>query len=204
MSEFLAALCPITNIVKPENMLEYYSPDTMQDMSSGYENKNGITFVFSQKPTIRAYFNAPVAITTVDLQTSYNGRATNIIKFSVFYVTLDGKPYLDPKTGAVMTFTTADGDTSLTIQHDMINNLKGLNVTILETSGGKPSGFRLRVLGCYRPSKSLLYKTHSTTRRSYNQLTKPRIITIDRIWIKHREERSWQISNYSQSSVNVW
>ena len=140
-------------------MLEYYSPDVLQDLSSAYENKNGVSFPLSQRPTVRAYFNAPVAITTVDLQISFKNRATNIIKFSVFYVTLEGKPYVDPKTGAVQTFTTADKDTTLTIQHDFINNLKGLNLTILETSGGRPTWFRLRVLGCYKPSKLSLSKT---------------------------------------------
>ena len=142
--------------MQPENMLDYSSPDVMSDLSSAYENKNGVSFPFKQTPTIRAYFNAPVAISTVALQPTFKTRTTNIIKFSVFYVTLDNKPYVDPKTGQVLTFTSKDGDDSLTIQHDMINNLKGLNLTILKTSEGTPTSFRLKVLGCYKPSKSMM------------------------------------------------
>ena len=133
-------------------MFDYSSPDAISDMSNAYENRNGVSFPLSQTPTIRAFFNAPVSISTVALQPVFKTRGSNIIKFSLFYVTLDNKPYIDPATGKVLTFTTADGDSSLTIQHDLINNLKGLNLTILQTSGGKPTWFRLKVLGCYKPS----------------------------------------------------
>ena len=151
-----ASLCPVTNILQPENMLDYSSPDVMSDLSNAYENRRGVSFPGKQTPTIRAYFNAPVAITTVALQPIFRTFTTNIIKFSVYYVTLDDKPYVDPKTRKILTFTSTDGDESLTIQHDMINNLKGLNVTILGTSGSTPTWFRLKVLGCYKPSKSVM------------------------------------------------
>lgn len=134
-------------------MLDYSSPHALQDLSQAYENKNGVSFPLVQKPSIRAYFNAPVAISTVALQPTFNDRTTNIVKFTIFYVTQDDTPYVDPKTGKVLTLTTADGDTSLTIQHDIIDNLKGINITIDETSGGRPTWFRLKVLGCYKPRK---------------------------------------------------
>ena len=148
----LGAGCDVKNIMRPENMLEYSSPDATSDLTNAYENLNGVSFPMSQTPTVRAFFNAPVSISTVALQPFYKTRASNIIKFSVFYVTLDNKPYIDPATGKVLTFTSKDGDTSLTIQHDLIHNLKGVNVTILQTSGGRPTWFRLKVLGCYTPS----------------------------------------------------
>lgn len=152
ISFFLDAWCLIQNIMQPENMLEYSSPDATSDLTNAFENRNGVSFPMSQTPTVRAFFNAPVSISTVALQPVYKTRASNIIKFSVYYVTQDNKPYIDPATGKVLTFTTEDRDTSLTIQHDLINNLKGLNVTILQTSGGRPTWFRLKVLGCYKPS----------------------------------------------------
>lgn len=134
-------------------MLEYSSPHAIQDLSNAYENKKGVSFPLVQKPSIRAYFNGHASISTVALQAAHNGLATNIIKFTVFYITWNNdEPYVDPKTGKVLKYTTADGDTSLTIQHDMIPNLKGLNITIEETSGGRPTWFRLKVLGCYKPS----------------------------------------------------
>jgi hypothetical protein len=147
-------MCPITNILQPENMLDYYSPDTLSDFSQAYENKKGVSLSLKQIASVRAYFSAPVAISTVSLQPVYGNRATNIVKFSVFYITLDDKPYINPKTGKLLNYTTNNNDNSLTIPHDMINNLKGLNLTILETSGGRPSWFRLRILGCYKSSKS--------------------------------------------------
>ena len=134
-------------------MIEYYSPDTLSDLSNAYEDRKGVSFPLSQMPTIRAYFNAPVSISAVALQPTYQTRTTNIIKYSFYYVTLDNKPYIDPRTGEVLTLTTPDGDRSLTIQHDLINNLKGLNMTILQTNGGRPTWFRLKVLGCYKRSK---------------------------------------------------
>jgi hypothetical protein len=134
-------------------MLDFSSPDAIPDLSYAYENKKGVSFPFKSFPTVRAYFNAPVAISTVALQPTFDNRTTNIIKFSVFYVTLDNKPYLDPKTGNVLNFTSKDGDKTLTIQHDIINDLKGLNLTVLQTNGGIPNAFRLTVLGCYKPSK---------------------------------------------------
>lgn len=152
----LANWCPITNIMQPENMAEYYSPDALSDLSNAYENRNGVSFPLSQTPMIRAYFNAPVSISAVALQPSYKNRETNIIKYSLYYVTLDDKPYIDPATGEILRLTTSDGDTSLTIQHDLINNLKGLVLTINQTSGGRPSWFRLKVLGCYKPSELFL------------------------------------------------
>jgi hypothetical protein len=134
-------------------MLEYFSPNVLSDLSKAYENRTGVTFS-EPNATVRAYFKAPVNISTVALQPTYNGLTTNITKFSVFYLNWDGTPYLDPNTGQVLTFTTADNDTSLTIQHDIIPNLKGLNLTILEPSVGKSTYFRLEVLGCYKGSKS--------------------------------------------------
>jgi len=148
----LATWCPVTNILKPENMAQYSSRDTLSEFSNGYENTKGVSFL-SNKPTIRAYFNAPASISTVALQPTYNKSTTNIIKFGVVFVTMDGKPYVDPVTGKVLTLTTADGDSTLTVQTDLINNLKGVEVTVLKTSGGMPVWFRLKVLGCYKPRK---------------------------------------------------
>jgi hypothetical protein len=68
-------------------------------------------------------------------------------------VTSDGKQYMDPKTGLPLIYT-GDLRSDLTVQHDIINNLLGLNLTILQTSGGTPTFFRLKVLGCYKPSMS--------------------------------------------------
>ncbi|CAF4215767.1 unnamed protein product, partial [Rotaria magnacalcarata] len=144
--------CPITNILQPENMAEYYSPDALSDLSDAYENRNGVSFPLSQTPTIIAYFNAPVSITTVTLQPTYKNRTSNIIKYGLYYITWDDKPYIDPTTGKILTLTTSDGDKPLTIQHNLISNLKGLNLTILQTNGGTPTWFRLEVLGCYKPS----------------------------------------------------
>ena len=135
-------------------MLDYSSPHAVQDLTKAYENKAGVSFPLVQKPSIRAYFDGLASISTVALQPTYAGLTTNIVKFTVFYVTWNNdEPYVDPKTGKVLKFTTADGDTSLTIQHDIIPNLKGLNITIEETSGGRPTWFRLKVLGCYRKSQ---------------------------------------------------
>ncbi|CAF4275432.1 unnamed protein product, partial [Rotaria sp. Silwood2] len=164
-----AIWCPITNIMQPENMAEYYSPDALSDLSNAYENRNGVSFPLSQTPTIRAYFNAPVSISTVALQPTYKTRTSNIIKYSLYYITWDNTPYIDPTTGKVLTFTTSDEDTSLTIQHDMINNLKGFNLTILQTNGGRPTWFRLKVLGCYKPR--VTYFIPMTTRPSETQIT---------------------------------
>lgn len=138
--------------MQPENVAEYQAPNDLVDLSNAYENRPGVSFILRQNPSIRAYFKNNVSISTVALQPTFRNRTTNIIKFSVFYVTLDDKPYVDPKTGKVLTYTTADGDQSLTIQHEIIPNLKGLNITILETSGGLPKFFRLMVLGCYKSS----------------------------------------------------
>ncbi|CAF4894723.1 unnamed protein product [Rotaria sp. Silwood1] len=164
-----AVWCPIKNIMQPENMAEYYSPDALSDLSNAYENRNGVSFPLSQTPTIRAYFNAPVSISTVALQPTFKTRTTNIIKYSVYYITLDNTPYIDPTTGKVLTLTTSDGDSSLTIQHDLINNLKGLNLTILQTNGGRPTWFRLKVLGCYKPR--VTYFIPMTTTASKIQTT---------------------------------
>jgi len=140
--------------MQPENVAEYQTyPNDLVELSNAYENKPGVSFQILQNPTIRAYFKANVSISTVALQPTYNGRTTNIVKFSVYYVTSDNKPYIDSKTGKTLIFTTADGDQSLTIQHDIIPDLKGLNLTILKTTGGRPTYFRLKVLGCYKPSK---------------------------------------------------
>lgn len=137
-----------------------YSTDDAVDLSYAYENQNGTSFRFLQTPTIHAYFTAPVAISTVALQPTYNGRTTNILKFSLYYLKWDGTPYTDPNTGKPLTFTTPDGDTSLTIQHDLIPDLKGLNMTILQTSGVVPTWFRLKVLGCYKSSKFIIEHQH--------------------------------------------
>jgi hypothetical protein len=134
-------------------MLEYFSPNILSDLSKAYENRTGVTFL-GPKATVRAYFKAPASISKVALQPTYNNLTTNITKFSLFYLNWDGTPYLNSTTGQVLTFTTADNDTSLTIQHDIIPNLKGLNLTILEPSVGKSTYFRLEVLGCYKGSKS--------------------------------------------------
>ncbi|CAF0925338.1 unnamed protein product [Rotaria sordida] len=147
-----ATWCPVKSIMHPENMAEYYSPDALSDLSEAYEFRRGVSFPLSQTPTIRAYFNAPVSISTVALVPIHKHRISNIIKYSLYYITWDNQPYIDPTTGKVLNLTTADGDLNLTIQHELINNLKGLNLTILKTSGGTPTWFRLKVLGCYKPS----------------------------------------------------
>jgi hypothetical protein len=155
---FKAIWCPITNIMQPYNLAEYQPiPNDLVDLSNSFENKPGVSFILLQNPTIRAIFNSNVSISTIALQPTYNSRTTNIIKFSVNYTTSDNKPYIDPKTGKILTFTTADGDQSLTIQHDIIPDLKGFNLTIHKTTGGKPTYFRLKVLGCYK-SGHLIFK----------------------------------------------
>jgi len=144
-----SATCTVTNILQPGNMMDFSSPHAIQDLTKAYENMKGVSFPLAQKPIIQAYFNDPVSISTVALQPTYDGLTTNIIKFSVIFITLKGdEPYIDPKTGKILKLTTADGDTSLTIQHDIIPNLKGIKVTVEETSGGRPTWFRLKVLGC--------------------------------------------------------
>ena len=153
----LATWCPITNIMQPENVADYQAANDLVDLSKAYENRRGVSFVLQQNPTIRAYFRNNVSISTVALQPTYEKDTTNIIKFRVFYVTWDDKPYVDPRTGKVLTYTSADGDPTLTIQHEIIPDLKGLNVTILATSGGLPKFFRLMVLGCYKQSLFTLF-----------------------------------------------
>ena len=138
--------------MQPENIAEYQAPNDLVDLSSAYENRPGVSFILQQNPSIRVYFKNNVSISTVALQPTFRNRTTNIIKFSVFYVTWDNKPYVDPKTGRVLTFTTTDGDQSLTIQHEIIPDLKGFNLTILGTSEELPRFFRLMVLGCYKSS----------------------------------------------------
>lgn len=146
--------------MQPENVADYQAPNDLVDLSKAYENKRGVNFALQQNPTIRAYFRNNVSISTVALQPTFENRTTNILKFRVFYVTWDDKPYVDPRTGNVLTYTSADGDPTLTIQHDIIPDLKGLNLTILETSGGLPRFFRLMVLGCFKGSLFILFAFH--------------------------------------------
>jgi hypothetical protein len=137
--------------MQPSNLADYQAiPNDLVDLSKSFENKTGVSFMLLQNPTLRVLFNSNVSISTIALQPTYNNLTTNIIKFSVNHITTDNKPYTDPKTGQIVTFTTADGDQSLTIQHDIIPDLKGFNLTILQTTGGKPKYFRLKVLGCYK------------------------------------------------------
>ena len=149
---FLASQCDPKNIMLEENMEEYYSPNILRDLSKAYENRAGVTFN-TERPTVRAYFKGTVSISTVALQATYNEKTTNIAKFSLYYLNADGTPYLDPLTGKVLTYTS---DSSLAIQHDIIPNLKGLNLTVLQTTGGLPSYFRLKVLGCFKAGKVFL------------------------------------------------
>lgn len=149
--------------MQPENVAEYQAPNDLVDLSNAYENRPGVSFILQQNPRIRAYFRNNVSISTVALQPAFRNRTTNIIKFQVSYVTWDNKPYVDPRTGNVVTYTSADGDPTLTIQHEIIPDLKGLNLTILSTSGGLPRFFRLMVLGCYKQSLfTLFFFTDST------------------------------------------
>jgi hypothetical protein len=134
--------------MQPENVADYQAPGDIVELSKAYENRPGVTFVLLKNPKIRAYFKDNVSISTVALQPTYNNRTTNIVKFNVSFVTSDNQPYLDSKTGQVLVLT--NPDSSLTIQHDMIPNLKGLNLTIVQTTGGNPTYFRLMVLGCYK------------------------------------------------------
>jgi len=141
--------------MQPSNLADYQAiPNDLVDLSNSFENHPGVSFILLQNPTLRVLFNSNVSISTIALQPTYNGRTTNIIKFSVNYTRSDNKPYIDSKTGQILTFTTADGDQSLTIQHDIIPDLKGLNLTILQTTNGeKPKYFRLMVLGCFKSSQ---------------------------------------------------
>ena len=148
--------------------MDFSSPHAIQDLTKAYENMKGVSFPLAQKPIIQAYFNDPVSISTVALQPTYDGLTTNIIKFSVIFITLKGdEPYIDPKTGKILKLTTADGDTSLTIQHDIIPNLKGIKVTVEETSGGRPTWFRLKVLGCINMRKYSLLNVISSILLNY-------------------------------------
>jgi hypothetical protein len=132
-------------------VIAFDAPDVQPDLSRSYEFQPGTSFPLTQNPLIRVLFDTPVSISTVALEPSYKNRTTNIIKFSYYYVTSDGKQYTDPKTGLPLIYT-GDLPSNLTVQHDIINNLLGLNLTILQTSGGTPTFFRLKVLGCYKPS----------------------------------------------------
>lgn len=134
-----------------ENLFDHrVIPTDIVNLANSFEGKSGVTFVFQQTPTIRAIFKSNVSISRVSILTT---PTSNIIKFSVTYITSDDKAYVDPKTGKVLTLVTPDNDRNLTIEHEMITDLKGLNVTILQTSGGKPSGYRLKVDGCYKSRK---------------------------------------------------
>ncbi len=140
--------------MRPENVAHYWSPHVRMPLTpKAYENQTGVSFTLSPTPTVRAEFNSPVSISTVALQRTYENRTSNIRKFNVSFITMDDKPYLDPVTGKLVTWTTTDDDDSLTVQHDLIDNLKGLNLTVMETTGGFPTWFRLKVLGCYKPRK---------------------------------------------------
>lgn len=125
-------------------------PGDIVNLVNSFEGTRGVTFVFQQTPTIYIIFKANVSISEVALLPT---PTSNIIKFQVVYITPDNKPYVDPKTGQVLKLITPDGDRNFTFEHEMITGLKGLNVTLLQTSGGRPSGYRLKVEGCYKPSK---------------------------------------------------
>ncbi|CAF1225499.1 unnamed protein product, partial [Adineta ricciae] len=165
-----ASQCDPKNIMLEENMEEYYSPNILRDLSKAYENRTGVTFI-TQHPTVRAYFKGTVSISTVALQATYNEKTTNIAKFSLYYLNADGTPYVDPTTGKVLTYTS---DSSLAIQHDIIPNLKGLNLTVLETTGGLPSYFRLKVLGCFKATNiNPIFLTQSTQSSTTPSSTAP-------------------------------
>ena len=155
-----SSICPITNILQPENMADYQAIGDIVTLENAYENKKGTSFVLLQNPVIRAYFKSNVSISTVALQQTYNNKVSNILKYSLNYVTLDGNPYTDPQTGQIVTYTS---DANLVIQHDIIPNLKGLNLTILQTSGGIPTFFRLMVLGCYKSTEINYFILQTTT-----------------------------------------
>lgn len=125
----------------------------MPDLSYAFENMLGASFPFSRTPNIRVYFNAPVSITTVKLQPTFKNRTTNVAKYNITYINLDGTPYVDPKSGNILKFISTATDSTLPIQHEFVHNVKGFNLTILETNGGMPAWFRLLVLGCHKPSK---------------------------------------------------
>jgi hypothetical protein len=138
--------------MQPQNVADYQAPNDLVDLSNAYENRTGVSFILLQNPTIRAYFKSNVSISTVALQPTYNNRTTNIVKFSVFFITSDNQPYVDSTTGKVLVLT--NESPNLTIQHDIIPDLKGLNLTILQTTNGeKPKYFRLMVLGCFKSSQ---------------------------------------------------
>jgi hypothetical protein len=138
----------------PENLAEYQAiPNDLVDLSNSFVNKSGVSFLFQQTPSIYASFiSSNVTISNITLQPTYNGKTTNIRQFSVNYITPDNKQYVNPKTGEVVRFTSPD-DGTLSIQHPMISGLKGFNLTILKTTAGKPTYFRVGVYGCYKQSK---------------------------------------------------
>lgn len=134
-------------------MFDYSSPDALLDLSYAYENTMGVSFPNTMNPRVYVQFKDPVSVTTVKLQPTYNGKTTNIVDFNITYIGIDGKPYLNKNTANPLSYKTNPNDSSLTIQHEMIHNVRGFNLTVLETSGGPPIRFRLLVLGCYKGSE---------------------------------------------------
>ena len=194
-----SSICPITNILQPENMADYQAIGDIVTLENAYENKKGTSFVLLQNPVIRAYFKSNVSISTVALQQTYNNKASNILKYSLNYVTLDGNPYTDPQTGQIVTYTS---DANLVIQHDIIPNLKGLNLTILQTSGGTPTFFRLMVLGCYKSTEiNYFIQQTTTTTDAAGPLTKQRTtITTSRT----PTTLCANITNLAQNGLNLF
>jgi len=126
----------------------------LSDFSSIYASMQGKNL--TKEPYIINFnFNNEICVSEVLVQrTAPNKHNSNVAKIAISYTTNNGS-YVLASDGEKLVLQSPDNDP--TIQEQTLRcNIQGIQLTILNTTDQKPPYFvRVKVIGCYQPSKTI-------------------------------------------------